>query len=622
MKKILFLLLLVSGIASAQYTPTGVKTRFVNGIGLGTKSDAAFSTVDSLVLYAKADSTLMFKYKGTARALAYAGGSTDFIRNQTTLQAGSNFNISGQGKLLNLRVDSASDLTNEDDAIYIETTDYRKRIGRGIKAVLNWSGGATPFGSTAIEGQSHVNGNIDKDHSNVFQSFAYKTGTARMQYFSNYFASKVLSNNNIGRYYGYYYNSGVGSADSSWAYFSLGPDPSYFSAKVAIADSTLPDASIPYPLFVSKPFSNSTYGLTTAHAGLYSNNFYGIGVGGVLALGGRTGLGSDPYAFAFIRGAKSDLTTYGGFLSLHTSSDGTNAGEVNGGNYERLRINEKGQVMIGDTVALGTDIQLSITGGKTYVENLITDVTAGGNVLWRKAGTNVMMQGVKSGVIGYDNGAITYVYGENPYDIYINNIKRWGIDSLGFQYLYTTPSTSSSGYDILTRNSTTGKTELIASTSTGSGSFVRQDSPTITGTLTATSSGSVTNLIIDNTGSNYGSNIALRRNGTTTGYFGTVGALLGTSDLSPVMYGTSGQGARIYTNGSTLAASWDLSQNLTNSGYVSANSFITPASSFPTEGGQTWKLGKPNGGSGYTLNTTNYVSVEIGGILYKLALIN
>jgi len=69
---ILFLLLLVSGIASAQFTPTGSKTRFVNGIGLGTKSDAAFGTVDSLVLYASPDSTLKFKYKGTARALAYA----------------------------------------------------------------------------------------------------------------------------------------------------------------------------------------------------------------------------------------------------------------------------------------------------------------------------------------------------------------------------------------------------------------------------------------------------------------------------------------------------------------------------------------------------------------------
>jgi len=79
MRKLLFLLLLVSGIASAQYTPTGSKTRFINGIGLGTKSDAAFGTVDSLVLYAKADSTLNFKFKGTARALAYANQLANYV---------------------------------------------------------------------------------------------------------------------------------------------------------------------------------------------------------------------------------------------------------------------------------------------------------------------------------------------------------------------------------------------------------------------------------------------------------------------------------------------------------------------------------------------------------------
>ena len=79
MKKLLFLLLLVSGIASAQYTPTGSKTRFVNGIGLGSKLDAAFGTADSLVLYTKLDSALYFKYKGTARALAYASQLGSYV---------------------------------------------------------------------------------------------------------------------------------------------------------------------------------------------------------------------------------------------------------------------------------------------------------------------------------------------------------------------------------------------------------------------------------------------------------------------------------------------------------------------------------------------------------------
>ena len=561
MKRILILIIGLIGVAQAQYSPTSAKSRFVNGIALGTKLDSYFAAADSNALYWRADSVVMAKYKGTARALAFKNDSTDILSQvvrtfgNQTVNGNKNFTDTLTAKTI--FVDSAFGLTDEDDAIYINTTEYDKRIGRGIKAVLNWNGGLNAFGSTAIEGQSRVVGDLPKDHSNVFQSFAYKEGTGRMQYFSNFFASKVLTNSNIGRYYGYYYNSGVGTPDSAWSYFSLGPDPAYFSAKVAIADSTLPDASIPFPLFVSKPYANTSFGFTNAHAGLYSNNFFGIGVGGVLALGGRTGLASDPYPFAFVRGGKSDLTTYAGFLSLHTTSDGVNAGEVNGGNYERMRINEKGQVMIGDTVSLGTDIKFSARGGRTYVENLVSDVPAGGNVLWRKAGTNVMMSGVKSGVIGSGNGAITYIYGENPYDIYVNDIKRWGIDSLGYEYLFTTPLTSSSGYDILTRNSTTGRTELIPSTSTGTGDFVRANSPTITsaslqGTTIVTSASSVTNLTINNTGGNFGSNLQLQKDGTTNGFFGTVGALLGTSDLSLATYANSGNGYKVYTNGNNL----------------------------------------------------------------------
>jgi hypothetical protein len=74
MRKILLSLLfaVITVTAFSQATPTGSKTRWVNGVYLGTKLDAAFGVVDSIALYARADSSLMFKYKGTARALAYA----------------------------------------------------------------------------------------------------------------------------------------------------------------------------------------------------------------------------------------------------------------------------------------------------------------------------------------------------------------------------------------------------------------------------------------------------------------------------------------------------------------------------------------------------------------------
>lgn len=73
MRKLLLLLLTVISVSvSAQYQPSGSKVRYVNGVAFGTKSDAAFGTVDSAVLYASADSTLKFKYRAIARSLAYA----------------------------------------------------------------------------------------------------------------------------------------------------------------------------------------------------------------------------------------------------------------------------------------------------------------------------------------------------------------------------------------------------------------------------------------------------------------------------------------------------------------------------------------------------------------------
>ena len=71
MRYILILLLLV-GTAYGQSQPTSAKTRFVNGLYMGTKLDSYFNTADSNAIYWRADSVVMAKYKGTARALAFA----------------------------------------------------------------------------------------------------------------------------------------------------------------------------------------------------------------------------------------------------------------------------------------------------------------------------------------------------------------------------------------------------------------------------------------------------------------------------------------------------------------------------------------------------------------------
>lgn len=72
MKRILILIIGLIGVAQAQYSPTSAKTRFVNGLALGTKLDSYFNAADSNAIYWRADSVVMAKYKGTARALAFA----------------------------------------------------------------------------------------------------------------------------------------------------------------------------------------------------------------------------------------------------------------------------------------------------------------------------------------------------------------------------------------------------------------------------------------------------------------------------------------------------------------------------------------------------------------------
>ena len=71
MRKLLTLVfVLISVFSMAQFAPSGAKTLFANGVAVGTKS--GFNYPDSNVIYWRWDSTLMAKYKGTARALAWS----------------------------------------------------------------------------------------------------------------------------------------------------------------------------------------------------------------------------------------------------------------------------------------------------------------------------------------------------------------------------------------------------------------------------------------------------------------------------------------------------------------------------------------------------------------------
>ena len=79
MKKALIFLFAIINIAYGQSQPTTSKPRFVNGVYIGTKPNSYFTFADSNAIYWRADSSLMAKYKGTARALAFKGDSTNIL---------------------------------------------------------------------------------------------------------------------------------------------------------------------------------------------------------------------------------------------------------------------------------------------------------------------------------------------------------------------------------------------------------------------------------------------------------------------------------------------------------------------------------------------------------------
>jgi trimeric autotransporter adhesin len=73
MKRILILIIGLIGVAYGQSSPTSAKTRFVNGLYVGTKLDSYFNAADSNAIYWRSDSVLRAKYKGTARTIAFVG---------------------------------------------------------------------------------------------------------------------------------------------------------------------------------------------------------------------------------------------------------------------------------------------------------------------------------------------------------------------------------------------------------------------------------------------------------------------------------------------------------------------------------------------------------------------
>jgi hypothetical protein len=86
-KLLLFLLILVSLSASSQYQPTSSKTKFVNGIGIGSKDTSQFTAADTIVLTIARDSVMYYRYRGFWRPIATGGNLSAYKLISDTLFA-------------------------------------------------------------------------------------------------------------------------------------------------------------------------------------------------------------------------------------------------------------------------------------------------------------------------------------------------------------------------------------------------------------------------------------------------------------------------------------------------------------------------------------------------------
>jgi hypothetical protein len=86
-KLLLFLLILVSLSASSQYQPTSSKTKFVNGIGIGSKDTSQFTAADTIALTIARDSVMYYRYRGFWRPIATGGNLSAYKLISDTLFA-------------------------------------------------------------------------------------------------------------------------------------------------------------------------------------------------------------------------------------------------------------------------------------------------------------------------------------------------------------------------------------------------------------------------------------------------------------------------------------------------------------------------------------------------------
>jgi hypothetical protein len=88
MKQLLTFLFLISSFVSfGQFAPTSAKTKFINGIGIGSKDTSQFTAADTIALTIARDSVMYYRYRGFWRPIATGGNLSAYKLISDTLFA-------------------------------------------------------------------------------------------------------------------------------------------------------------------------------------------------------------------------------------------------------------------------------------------------------------------------------------------------------------------------------------------------------------------------------------------------------------------------------------------------------------------------------------------------------
>ena len=256
-KYLLLLLLLISGVVSAQYPITGSKVRYYNGIGLSTRDTTGWGVADTSVVIMGADSVPYYRYKGYWRQLGGGGygkvAYTDtaamlspYLRSflgvkytDTSAMLGHYFNMTASNALLALKV-------NISDTAAMLGNYYNKTALNSLRALdVKYTDTATIlsayYNKTATDSKLALKLNIS-DTANMLSPYARTLALGGYVPYSG--ATKDV---NIGtkNYYGNAYFDGFTSVAASGTLITLtvSSTPSYLITGSGGQTIKLPDAT-------------------------------------------------------------------------------------------------------------------------------------------------------------------------------------------------------------------------------------------------------------------------------------------------------------------------------------------------------------------------------------------